>query len=157
MVNTWQDQWFNEEGTRVLYLLPRSWTDQILPLAIEPKPDEIVRVMVGRAELITPTMELALKEQVTRYHTGQPRAKVQAVKAVRELGIGRFLEPATRRMLARSQDKEFAQAAWKLAAEASKTAEDKEPAVAEERAPEPSPKTAAIGNPTPTFGRTAGF
>ena len=38
MVNTWQDQWFAEEGTRVLYLLPRAWTDRTLPLQVSPRP-----------------------------------------------------------------------------------------------------------------------
>jgi hypothetical protein len=27
MVNTWKDSWFTEEGDRVLYILPRAWTD----------------------------------------------------------------------------------------------------------------------------------
>ena len=62
MVNTWQDQWFAEEGTRVLYLLPRAWTDRTLPLQVSPRPDSVVRVMVGRAELITPSVERELQE-----------------------------------------------------------------------------------------------
>ena len=36
MVQTWRDSWFEEQGLRVLYLLPRSWTDQVLPLSIVP-------------------------------------------------------------------------------------------------------------------------
>src|SRR5204863_6754035 len=60
MVQTWQDSWFGEEGLRVLYLLPRKWTEQILPLTITPPPSEVVRVMVGRAEMITPRMESQL-------------------------------------------------------------------------------------------------
>src|SRR5687768_4370340 len=51
MVKTWEDSWFGEQGLRVLYVLPRAWTDRTLPLSIEPKPKEIVRVMVGRAEM----------------------------------------------------------------------------------------------------------
>ena len=51
------------------------------------------RVMVGRSELITPTMERELSRQVTAYSQGDDDAKLQAVHEVRALGLGRFLEP----------------------------------------------------------------
>src|SRR5205823_11569620 len=54
MVNTWKDSWFAEDGLRVLYVLPREWTDRTLPLTIAPAPRDLVRVMVGRAEVLTP-------------------------------------------------------------------------------------------------------
>jgi hypothetical protein len=54
MVETWHGAWF-EEGTRLLYLVPRPTIDAVLPLSIYPTPDEIVRAFVGRVELITPT------------------------------------------------------------------------------------------------------
>ena len=60
MVNTWQDQWFAEEGMRVLYLLPSAWTDRTLQLQVAPRPDSVVRVMVGRAEIIRPSDERKL-------------------------------------------------------------------------------------------------
>ncbi|MGH8598395.1 MAG: hypothetical protein ACREXT_17220, partial [Gammaproteobacteria bacterium] len=56
MVNTWRDSWF-EEGLRVFYVLPRVSTDAVLPITIEPAPAELVRVMVGRVEIITPEVE----------------------------------------------------------------------------------------------------
>src|SRR6185295_8646373 len=31
MVKTWRDSWMEEKGLRVLYVLPRAWTDRILP------------------------------------------------------------------------------------------------------------------------------
>lgn len=144
MVKTWEDQWFAEEGTRVLYLLPREWTDKILPLSIEPQPESIVRVMVGRAELITPAMEQALKQQLAIYHSGNGAAKQRAVAAVRELGLGRFLEPATRKMLGQSKEKELIDAAWKLVADASKPVTGKTPAVADQPARPARPTTAAV-------------
>lgn len=127
MVNTWKDQWFAEEGVRVLYILPRDWTDQTLPLEITPRPNAIARVMVGRAELITPTVERELHNQVTIYSEGDDDVKLQAVNEVRQLGLGRFIEPATRKMLGKNPDSVFAQAAWKLAGEASKSVEAAEP------------------------------
>lgn len=50
MLATWQTLWF-EDGLRVLYLVPRELTDRTLPLTLEPAPDELVRVLVGRLDL----------------------------------------------------------------------------------------------------------
>jgi hypothetical protein len=55
MVRTWQGSWFREEGTRLFYILPQRVTDQLLPLTITPTPNELVRVLVGLMELMTPT------------------------------------------------------------------------------------------------------
>jgi hypothetical protein len=54
MVNTWERSYFKTEGLRVLYVLPRSWTDNLLPISFDPVPDELVRTMVGRVEALTP-------------------------------------------------------------------------------------------------------
>jgi len=59
MLNTWSDSWL-EEGSRLFYIVPRHFVDQVLPLTIRPAPAKIVRVFVGRLELITPTTEQAL-------------------------------------------------------------------------------------------------
>ncbi len=56
MVKTWEDSWF-EEGFRVFYVLPRQQTDAILPLEITPRPNKLVRVLVGRMEVMTPESE----------------------------------------------------------------------------------------------------
>jgi hypothetical protein len=113
MVNTWQDQWFAEEGTRVLYLLPRAWTDRTLQLQVAPQPDQVVRVMVGRAELITPSVVRELKQQVLTYSTGNAEAKARAVAEVSALELGRFLYAATT-LVADRTDKAFAIATGEL-------------------------------------------
>jgi hypothetical protein len=63
MVETWQDSWF-EEGTRLIYIVPRGFIDKVLPLTINPAPAQIVRVFLGRLEIVTPgtvkTVETAL-------------------------------------------------------------------------------------------------
>ncbi len=64
MVNTWADSWFTEQGTRIFYMLPREVTDSLLPLTITPTPDKSVRVLVGRVEIMTPTVEKQLLEVV---------------------------------------------------------------------------------------------
>lgn len=66
MVETWRKSWFGEQGTRLFYMLPRSQTDALLPLTIEPAPDEIVRVMVGRMEIMRPSDEARMTELVRK-------------------------------------------------------------------------------------------
>ena len=80
MLETWRDSWF-EEGLRVFYVLPRAATDAALPLTIDPKPDELVRVLVGRVEVITPELEARVLADPKSY--------------------GRFAEPILRCALAR--------------------------------------------------------
>jgi hypothetical protein len=80
MLDTWRDSWF-EEGLRVFYVLPRAAADSALPLTINPKPDELVRVLVGRVEVITPELEARV--------LADPKS------------FGRFAEPILKRALAR--------------------------------------------------------
>ena len=63
MVETWKDSWF-EEGSRLIYIVPRSFVDNILPLTIDPAPGQIVRVFVGRLEIVTPATAMAVKTAV---------------------------------------------------------------------------------------------
>jgi hypothetical protein len=98
MVRTWDDSWFAESGTRVLYTLPQQWTDGILPLTITPAPKEVRRVFVGRAEMITPAMEWTLLREILRYADGDDAAKAAATKAVQAMELGRFTAPAISRV-----------------------------------------------------------
>ena len=52
MLDTWRDSWF-EEGSRLLYIVPPSFVNRVLPLTISPAPSETTRVFVGRLELVT--------------------------------------------------------------------------------------------------------
>ena len=90
MIKTWRDSWF-EEGTRVFYILPRQTTDAVLPITIEPRPAELVRVLVGRAEVITPEMEKSVRAQVKLLSDPSPQVREAAAQAIRE--HGRFSEP----------------------------------------------------------------
>jgi len=51
MINTWQDLWFRE-GFRVLYVFPRPLVNSLLPLTIDPRPSDVVRVMIGRLDVV---------------------------------------------------------------------------------------------------------
>jgi hypothetical protein len=119
MVKTWEDSWFDETGIRVLYVLGREWTDQVLPLKITPQPEQIARVMVGRAEVITPAMEIALQESIVQYLRGDGAAREQAVAKARSIGLGRFTDAAVRRLVKRNPGQEFSKAAFELAGKSS--------------------------------------
>ena len=66
MIKTWSQAWFGEEGTRVLYLLPDELTAELLPLRVEPKPSSLVRVLVGRHDVLTPEREKQIDGWVTQ-------------------------------------------------------------------------------------------
>ena len=92
MVKTWADSWFSEPGMRVLYTLPRAWTDRVLPLKLDPAPRELVRVMVGRAEIFTPMVE----HEVIRQFSAMPKPEQRTalVQRLNGMGLGRFAEAA---------------------------------------------------------------
>jgi hypothetical protein len=62
---TWRESYFNRAGLRVFWIVPRSFTDRVLPLAIEPKPTRLERVLVGRTEVLTPGFEAELVSDFT--------------------------------------------------------------------------------------------
>lgn len=57
MVETWWHSYFEAPGLRVFWVLPRERTDRLLPLKVSPPPVEIVRVLVGRSEVLRPRRE----------------------------------------------------------------------------------------------------
>lgn len=71
MVKTWDSAWFGEEGTRLLYLVPRGKTDELLPLTMTPKPTELVRVLVGRHDFLTPEQEATAEKELKRVRAAQ--------------------------------------------------------------------------------------
>ena len=120
MIKTWDSSWFSERGMRVLYTLPRPWADRVLPLQIKPAPRETTRVMVARAELITPETERALQEQLARYAAAPKARRPQIVAETRALGLGRFLEAALLRIRTLGkQDPAADGLAWELISAAS--------------------------------------
>jgi hypothetical protein len=78
MVETWRDSWF-EDGLRVIYLVPRAMTDEVLPLQVSPAPTSTVRVLVGRFEVLT-------TERIEA-------AKKLALSSRSSSKLGRFAEP----------------------------------------------------------------
>lgn len=101
MIETWKDSWF-EEGLRVFYVLTRKSTDKVLPLTVEPKPKETVRVMVARAEVITPEMEQDVRRQVGRLHSDSAKTREDAQEYLKK--YGRFYEPILKSILTTEKD-----------------------------------------------------
>jgi hypothetical protein len=80
MVETWRDSWF-EEGSRLLYIVPPAFVNEVLPLSVKPAPAQTVRVFVGRLELVTPATERELATAFAAHDAATLKA------------YGRFLEP----------------------------------------------------------------
>lgn len=101
MIATWRDSWF-EEGLRIFYILPRKTTDEILPLEINPKPVETVRVLVGRTEVITPEMTAEVKTRAAGLRSASAKERANAYETLRALG--RFYEPIVKELLVAETD-----------------------------------------------------
>ncbi len=88
MLDTWWHSYFQKPGLRVFWVVPRAFTDAILPIELEPTPTELIRVMVGRSEVLSPTFERELvhsfsaEENPHATHRFAPayRARVNALR-----------------------------------------------------------------------------
>jgi hypothetical protein len=88
MVETWRNSWF-EEGSRLLYIVPPAFVNEVLPLSIKPAPSQTVRVFVGRLELVTPATEKEVEAAFAAHDTATLET------------YGRFLEPILATMIKR--------------------------------------------------------
>lgn len=105
MVKTWQESWLTDTGMRVLYILPRYVVDEILPLDIQPAPQNLTRVFVGRIESLWPEQQAKLEELLTgisKPSAGNADDAETIIQMLRPLG--RFAEPALRAVAAKSTD-----------------------------------------------------
>ncbi|MCA9054928.1 MAG: hypothetical protein KDA75_13900 [Planctomycetaceae bacterium] len=98
MLQTWQHSWFLEEGTRLLYIVPRPRTDEILPLTIDPAPQQTIRVLVGRLEILPAAEEQRLIEVVRSSRRDRAVTKAASGVPAELLRLGRFAEPALVRL-----------------------------------------------------------
>ena len=101
MLNTWRPDWLGDIGARVLYLLPKQWADETLPLKLNPRPKNLVRVMVGRAEVLSPDTERTLTELLEPFPGMDRAARINELTG----GLaGRFTEAAISRLQAMQHD-----------------------------------------------------
>jgi hypothetical protein len=92
MLETWRDSWF-EEGSRLIYIVPSSAIDAILPLQVDPAPLETARVFVGRIELVTSETKQSVEEAIAKADTPTINRYV------------RFLDPILQRISSESPSK----------------------------------------------------
>lgn len=113
MVETWKQSWFTEHGTRVLYMLPGPTTDELLPLKISPQPQTVLRVLVGRMEVMSPTTEQEILKAVTEsvalrlaHYCDHGNAETRPPYPVPESisRLGRMAEPALARIKSLTSD-----------------------------------------------------
>ena len=112
MVNSWEKSYFRTEGPRLLYVLPRPLVDAVIPITIEPAPEQLVRVMVGRTELLTPEMERKIEQWIGQLGSTDFQVRESATQALARLG--RLGEPALRRVAALTKDAEVRARAQRL-------------------------------------------
>jgi hypothetical protein len=102
MVDTWRRSYFLTPGLRVLYVVPRAWTDALLPITISPEPDELVRTLIGRIEVFTPVFEYdTVSLLLGAFDSAADPTAVDLAS------FGRFAEPRIRRAMALHEDAEF--------------------------------------------------
>jgi hypothetical protein len=102
MVNTWEQSYFRSEGLRLLYILPRTTVDAVIPIQVQPAPDQLVRVMVGRVEVLTPAKERQIERAVADLDAADPFVRKTAQAALDRLG--RLREPVLRRLVTMTAD-----------------------------------------------------
>lgn len=102
MLATWSRQWFRTRGSRVFYILPTPMVESILPLRMNPLPHDLVRVLVGRLEYITPEIEDEVAAAVKNHASDDARRVLEAKECFDRLG--RFLEPHLRNVARRTGD-----------------------------------------------------
>jgi FG-GAP-like repeat len=106
MVNTWRTSYFHTEGVRALFVMPQTWTDAFIPLEVTPRPKSIVRVMVGRIELLSPEREQLAAKAVADLASPDSAVRTQAFAFLREQG--RYVEPIVRRVMRTAKDRVLA-------------------------------------------------
>jgi hypothetical protein len=109
MVDTWEKSYFRTDGLRILSVLPRPTVDAAIPIQIKPEPQELVRVMVGRVEVLTPDTEKGLEKTVAELGAKDGRKRQDALASLEK--FGRLREPVLRRILALSREADVRAAA----------------------------------------------
>jgi hypothetical protein len=105
MVNTWTTSYFQTDGVRALFVLPQSWTDAFIPMTVVPQPRQIVRVMVGRLELLTAERESVAANAIRDLAGLDSGKRQQAYRFLHEQG--RYVEPIVRRVMKTTKNDEL--------------------------------------------------
>jgi len=97
MLRTWWSSYFGRDGIRAFWVVPRSFTDRILPIQLDPAPENLERVLLGRSEILTPQFESALVKAFTK-------ALDQKRKPYNPYGLDRYAKAYEARVKALAPD-----------------------------------------------------
>jgi hypothetical protein len=89
---------------RILYVVPRETVDAVFPIQFRPSPDQLVRVMLGRLEILTPAREKEIESYVHDLGASDFKRREAATAGLARLG--RLGEPALRRIMSSANDPE---------------------------------------------------
>jgi hypothetical protein len=81
MLETWRDSYFKSPGTRVFFVVPQAWVDEVLPIKVS-VPAKIERAMIGRIDLVTPRHQ----ELAKAYLDAPNKSSPQVQQMYKELG-----------------------------------------------------------------------
>jgi hypothetical protein len=125
MVNTWASSYFKTDGVRVLFVMPQSWTDRFIPMsitaapempdvtrAVPRAPEQLVRVMVGRVELLDHARESQAEHAIGALASSDAQVRERAFELLRS--EGRYVEPIVRRTAQTSTDEQVRTLARRL-------------------------------------------
>lgn len=98
LAEIWRKEFFDTPGVQVIYRLPQTEYDRLLPLQVEPRPEKIVRVGLMRLVLGDPALEARIRTLAGRLDDEDFDAREAATKELAELGPA--AAPALRRRLA---------------------------------------------------------
>ena len=92
MIQTWWRSYFATpcfgSCPRVFWVMPNAQVEEVLPLNVSPQPDELTRVLVGRAEILTPSAEeslLVAAKEKAQYLPGDGRFQMAYQERIRQL------------------------------------------------------------------------
>ena len=96
----------------MLFVLPQSWTDAFIPMNIEPQPRKIVRVMVGRLEMLSADRQRKAEAAIAGFASGKPGEVARAYRFLYDQG--RYLEPIVRHVAKTTRDEKVKALCGKL-------------------------------------------
>jgi hypothetical protein len=107
MIETWRDSWF-EEGMRLFYLVPPSLVSGVLPITVTPAPSRIVRVFVGRMEILTGDDDAAVRSAAVRGDAALLERYGRFLGPLADGAIAKMSDEASRTRLTALRDSAFA-------------------------------------------------
>jgi hypothetical protein len=82
----WTREFFQTDGHRVIYSMPRPQIDELLPLEVSPRPAQTVRVLLVQIESLGPERAEQLRGLIERLGEEDPEEREKAAGEIRKLG-----------------------------------------------------------------------